>query len=41
VDWIDSEIRDGSISEEIDGEYYDAEEVENIRSEIEDALADA
>jgi hypothetical protein len=41
VDWIDSEIRDGSISEEIDGEYYDAEEVENIRSEIEDALVDA
>jgi hypothetical protein len=41
VDWIDSEIRDGIISEEIDGEYYDAEEVENIRSEIEDALADA
>jgi hypothetical protein len=41
VDWIDSEIRNGSISEEIDCEYYDAEEVENIRSEIEDALVDA
>jgi hypothetical protein len=41
VDWIDSEIKNGAISEEIDGEYYDAEEVENIRGEIEDALADA
>ena len=41
VDWIDSEIKNGVLSEEIDGEYYDAEEVENIRVEIEDALADA
>ena len=41
VDWIDSEIKNGVLSEEIDGEYYDAEEVENIRGEIEDALADA
>lgn len=41
VDWIDSEIKNGVLSEEIDSEYYDAEEVENIRVEIEDALADA
>lgn len=41
VDWIDSEIKNGVLSEEIDGEYYNAEEVENIRGEIEDALADA
>lgn len=41
VDWIDSEIKNGVLSEEIDGEYYNAEEVENIRVEIEDALADA
>jgi hypothetical protein len=38
VDWIDSEIRDGIISEEIDGEYYDQREVSVIEFEIQGGI---
>jgi hypothetical protein len=38
VDWIDSEIRDGIISEEIDGEYYDQREVSVLELEIEGGI---
>ena len=34
-DWLDNEITVGRISDEIDGEYYDADEVDRIKEEIE------